>query len=172
MKVYSNFLSESTISLLNSDIDFLIDKDKAPNLGRCWGASHIHWQDSLFDDISGVCLNATPSPMIGVKLRVSLKKVLPQTNNISINYHYWLPHSGINWHDDGGNIFGATLYLNQWKKEWGGIFLWEDKFGDIRGISPSPGTLVVNESSEPHCVTQISTRAPYPRRSLQIWGKN
>ena len=172
MKVYKNAVDESVLRILNSEIDTYIDSDRAPNGGRNWGASHVQWQDSLFDDISGVCLNATPSPMVGVKLRVSLKEVLPKANIISINYHYWLRHSGINWHDDGGNIFGATLYLNEWKKEWGGIFLWEDSSEKIRGICPKPGTVVVNESCEPHCVTPISTRAPYPRRSIQIWGRN
>ena len=172
MKVYKNFLDESVLRILNSEIDNYIDPDRAPNGSRCWGASHVQWQPSLVDDISGSCLSATPSPLVRVKVKVPLLKVLPKAKNININYHYWLPHSGINWHDDGGNIFGATLYLNDWNSTWGGLFLWEDKNEDIRGICPRSGTLVVNETCEPHCVTQISTRAPYPRRSLQIWGKN
>ncbi len=167
MRIIPNLIPESTIGVINSEIDSYTD----PENSRCWGSSHLQWNSNLFDDISGSCLSATPSSLILLRLRSSLIKHLPASNNISFNYHLWLKHSGINWHDDGSHVFGATLYLNEWKKEWGGLFLWEESDG-LHAICPSPGTLVINTKHEPHSVTQITARAPYPRRSVQIWGKN
>ena len=84
-------------------------------------------------------------------------------------YHYWTKLSGINWHGDEGYLFGATLYLNDWKKEWGGLFLWEDD--GLHCLCPKKGMLVINTKKQPHCVTPVSTSAPYARRSIQIFGE-
>ena len=42
-----------------------------------------------------------------------LNKVLPEYEDININYHLWQRGSGISAHTDNDYIFGATLYLNE-----------------------------------------------------------
>ena len=42
---------------------------------------------------------------------------------MNTNIHYMKKGSGINWHDDSGWKYGATLYINhKWSKQWGGEF--------------------------------------------------
>jgi|TARA_B100001996_G_scaffold233879_1_gene180560 hypothetical protein len=167
MKLIRNVLPESTIKLFNSEMDRMLDQ-------RCWSLSSTTWGSTLHDGIDGVCAAATPSAMLLVKLRTIIKKYFPSSRNLNCNYHLWLSKSGINWHDDKmpNRTFGATLYLNDWQKDWGGLFLWEDKEKEIHCICPKAGTLVINTEYEEHSVTQVSSLAKYPRRSIQIWGED
>ena len=105
-----------------------------------------------------------------MKILGAVRKHLPlvKQDKYYLNYHYWLPHSGVQWHGDEMYVFGATLYLNDFDKRLGGTFLWQNDKGEIRGEVPEAGKLVIVES-EMHSVTPIMYNAP-PRRAVQIWG--
>ena len=160
MKIINNALPDNIIKFCNDDIDSKINQ-------RVWG-SNLAWQDELYEGLAGSCLAASLSSSCLLSVRTKLIGHFPKSNNLQFNYHFWMRHSGINWHDDDAWIFGATLYLNDWKKEWGGLFLWEDK--GLHCLCPKKGMLVVNDKSQPHCVTPVSMTAPHGRRSIQIFA--
>jgi hypothetical protein len=163
MKIISNAIREHLLQLCNQEIDTLLPQ-------RAWSSNQTTWDEGLFADIQGVCLSADVSFLLEREIKKELLTYLPLHDKLSINYNVWLKHSGIRWHTDANYTFGATLYLNEWNKKWGGLFLWEDKEENLYALCPSPGTLVINTEAESHSVTQVSSTAPYPRRSLQIWG--
>ena len=160
MKIISDALSDDIIKLCNDDID---SKTKE----KVW-VSNLAWDDELYEGISGACLVSSLSPSNLLSVRTKLIKNFPKYNSLKLNYYYWMRQSGINWHDDGRWLFGATLYLNDWKKEWGGLFLWEDK--GLHCLCPKKGMLVVNDKRQPHSVTPVSMTAPHGRRSIQIFA--
>ena len=138
---------------------------------RAWSINQTTWnKDLVGDDIPGVCLSADLSILTEISLKKELVNILPPADKITMNYNIFLKNSGIRWHSDANYKWGATLYLNEWNNKWGGLFLWEDKEENLNVICPEPGTLVINTEAEQHSVTHISSIAPYPRRSLQIWG--
>tara|TARA_B100000424_G_C22898242_1_gene477780 strand:- start:93 stop:584 length:492 start_codon:yes stop_codon:yes gene_type:complete len=161
VKIVENALPDSLVKLCNEDIDTKLKK-------KVW-VGNIAWQDVLYDGILGSCLNADLDPKCSLKVRNTLRGFFPQCKKIRWSYHYWTKLSGINWHGDESSLFGATLYLNDWKKEWGGLFLWEDN--GLHCLCPKKGMLVINTKKQLHCVTTISNSAPYARRSIQIFGE-
>jgi hypothetical protein len=163
MQIIKSALKETLIVLCNQEIDSLLSQ-------RVWSSSELTWDQGLYADIPGVCLSADVSFLLSKKIKQDLSTHLPKYDNIVINYNVWLKNSGIRWHTDANYKFGATLYLNDWNKKWGGLFLWEDNENYLHALCPEPGTLVINTESESHSVTQVSSTAPYSRRSLQIWG--
>lgn len=151
------------VQFCNQEIDALISE-------RVWSSNQITWDESLFADIPGICLSADVSFLLERELKKELLRHLPKVDKIIINYNLWLKNSGIRWHTDANYAFGATLYLNDWDKKWGGLFLWEDVDEQIHALCPQSNVLVINTEAESHSVTQVSSIASYPRRSLQIWG--
>ena len=164
MQVLSRLLPEKVIDLCNQEIDAYLKQ-------RLWSVSNTTWGSCLHEGITGTCMAAAPTATTCMKIRSAIIDHLPDSKELNLNYHYWNKHSGINWHTDEGHIFGATLYLNDWDKRWGGLFLWEDKDKEIHCVCPTAGTLIINTEYEEHSVTQVSSSARYPRRSIQIWGK-
>lgn len=163
MEIIKNSIRKELLSLCNDEIDALISE-------RAWSSNQTTWDEGLFADIPGVCLSTDLSFLFQRELKKELLPHLPKVDKIIINYNLWLKNSGIRWHTDANYEFGATLYLNDWDKKWGGLFLWEDENEQIHALCPQPGLLVINTAAESHSVTQVSSTAPYPRRSLQIWG--
>ena len=158
MQVLQTAVSDKLLYQCNQEIDHYLKSHE-----RVWSSSNTTWSPSLYEGIDGTCLAATPSDIILMKIRAAVIDYLPPSNKININYHYWHKGAGINWNTDVGHIFAATLYLNDWDKRWGGLFLYNDRW-----LCPKPGTLVINDKLEEHCVTP--TNRPN-RRSVQIWGK-
>jgi hypothetical protein len=163
MKIIRQSIKNELIQCCNQEIDALISE-------RAWSSNQTTWDGGLFADIPGVCLSADVSFLLERELKKGLLPYLPKADKIVVNYNLWLKNSGIRWHTDANYEFGATLYLNDWDKKWGGLFLWEDKDDQIHALCPQSGLLVINTAAESHSVTQVSSTAPYPRRSLQIWG--
>ena len=161
MKIIDNALPDNLVKLCNEDIDIKLRQ-------KVW-MGNTAWDDCLYDGIVGTCLNADLDPKCLLRVRSKLKDFFPQSNKISYYYHYWTKLSGINWHRDEPYVFGATLYLNDWRKEWGGLFLWEES--GIKSLCPKKGMLVINKKNQLHSVSTISTSAPYARRSIQIFGE-
>lgn len=160
MIIIPEAVSKDVIERCNKEIDSRISSNT-------WGINQ-RWGSELYDGIPGSCLIGDLSSEVYLIVRRQLRKHLPECGRMDFMYHYWTKHSGINWHDDGGYIFGATLYLNEWNKEWGGIFLWEDN--GMQAFCPTVGTFVLNTEGQMHSVTHVHERAPYARRSIQIFG--
>jgi 2OG-Fe(II) oxygenase superfamily len=163
MKIIKKSVKEELLHSCNQEIDALLSQ-------RVWSSNQATWDEGLFVDNLGMCLSAGITFFLERELKKELHNYLPPYDKLTINYNVWLKNSGIRWHSDANYAFGATLYLNEWDKKWGGLFLWEDKEIKLHALCPEPGMLVINTEAESHSVTQVSNTAPYPRRSLQIWG--
>lgn len=88
--------------------------------------------------------------------------------------HMWLPGSHINFHTDHDErtetIASATIYLNDWNWNWGGLFLYEDDTGS-HWIFPHRNKLVWFKPPIWHSVSMITQAAEWPRLSIQIFFK-
>ena len=164
MKIVKSAISNELIGALNKEIDILRSEEK-------WTFSNNNWNPYLYDGYSGSCLASKVKDHMKMKILGAVRKHLPlvKQDKYHLNYHYWLPHSGVQWHGDEDYVFGATLYLNDFKKEYGGMFLYMNDKSEIRGEIPEAGKLVIVES-EMHSVTPLMYNAP-ARRAVQIWGR-
>tara|TARA_S200002703_G_scaffold59530_1_gene51617 strand:- start:46 stop:537 length:492 start_codon:yes stop_codon:yes gene_type:complete len=162
MKIFYNAIRDELISSINSDLDERL-KD------RVWNCSKQSWDKNLTEGIFGTCLTGEVDFRFKAKLKTELKSILPPFE-FTANFHFWQEMSGINFHCDGNYSFGATLYLNDWKKEWGGLFVWQDINSKMHIICPQAGMLVLNDEKEEHSVTPVHPSAPYARRSIQLFG--
>ena len=161
MILVDNSVSQELLSQLNDEIEVLYQQ-------RAWSVSNHTWDHGLTAGIYGPVSSADVSFGLLQKIKKELKQHLPSVE-CSYNYNVWHCESGIRFHSDSNYMFGATLYLNEWNKKWGGLFIWEDKDEAFHCICPKPGLLVINTEKELHTVTNISPEARYPRRSLQIF---
>ena len=74
----------------------------------------------------------------------------------------------IPWHLDDHCEHALTIYLNDdWKENWGGIFLYK-KDNEITGIIPQKNLGILLEAGTDHCVTTTNINAE-DRISLQFF---
>jgi Rps23 Pro-64 3,4-dihydroxylase Tpa1-like proline 4-hydroxylase len=84
----------------------------------------------------------------------------------------WTRLSYIPWHNDGHRSEALTIYLNDvWEKDWGGLFLYEDDEGSLRGFVPSFNCGLKNRSNVKHSTTPVTLDAPEPRFTVQLFPK-
>ena len=162
MKIVKNAISDEFIGILNREIDLISSEEK-------WKFSNNSWNPDNHPPYMAFAKSKVRDNM-KMKILDEVRKYLPPVKKdcIFLNYHYMLPYSGLQWHGDKGYVFGATLFLNTFKKQWGGLFLWENNKDEIRAEIPEAGKLVIVER-EMHSVTPLMYNAP-PRRTVQIWG--
>lgn len=162
MKVIYNAVRPELISFINFEIDELLKE-------TVWSCGKSLWNKDLTLGIFGTCLTASCRLITTQKIKKELSSNLPH-DNYTTNYHVWEEMSGINFHNDEKYSFGATLYLNDWDMNWGGLFIWVDVNKNLHAVCPQKGMLVINDQKENHMVTSVSPLAPYARRSLQMFG--
>lgn len=96
--------------------------------------------------------------------------ILDPQNQYNVMNYIWTHNSYIPWHNDNLTAQSMTIYLNDyWNIDWGGIFLWIDESGNIRGHFPAANTAVRNNSFAQHYVTPITSNADSFRYTVQIW---
>ena len=89
---------------------------------------------------------------------------------MNTNIHYMKKGAGINWHDDGGWKYGATLYINhKWHRQWGGEFMFTDNNGH-GWIPPVGNSLVIVKAPIAHKVNPVLSPV-MPRISVQLFMK-
>ena len=167
MKIIKNVLTKETLDKTRIHLQKNIGAYK-------WSSSEILWNPGLRIGTTGSTLVQETPQWLRDILIPELNKVLPEYEDININYHLWQRGSGISAHSDNDYIFGATLYLNEeWHVNFGGLFVWQPKDEDtMRAIIPEENMLVINDNSETHMVTPVSMEATQYRVTLQIWGKH
>jgi Rps23 Pro-64 3,4-dihydroxylase Tpa1-like proline 4-hydroxylase len=176
MLIINNALSDNT---LNEVDNFFINSLQ----DNVWKTSDVFWDPSLNRSSTGIIAQAKCSDNLSVKIGEELKNYFPKYNYLEINLYVWHKNSSISLHCDSNSIFGATIYLNQfWHPEWGGMFIWYDFFEnknsddvfvtqDPNIIMPKRNTMILNNKSEYHMVSNINPCAQDNRYTLQIWGK-
>jgi len=103
-----------------------------------------------------------PNSKIGKIITKSFKEYQPTL----MMFYYFTPGSSIGWHCDENFNEGATIYLNDWKEEWGGLYKYND--GEIKTIIPERNLMVYQTEHTPHCVTKTTNIAPI-RHSIQLF---
>lgn len=77
-------------------------------------------------------------------------------------------NSYVNWHTEDVPL-SISIYLNdEWKREWGGLFLYEHE-GRVSGVIPRFNRAVISGPGIPHAVTTINPIAETNRYSLQLF---
>ena len=151
-------------------IDRCLDEIAKKRKQDVWGISKWKWDAKLTSGFKMFCFSSRPETYQYNDLRNELTQYF-ETIPTNINYHLWLPGSGINWHDDKASLYGATLYLNTWEPEKGGVFMWREKLtGELKCIHPQRNMLMINEQGEDHAVTPIMVNESFGnRKSVQIF---
>ena len=170
MKTLYNFLNNDIINQAHSEVGLLIGRP-------VWNTSYNIWEPGLVANGVGGCVAITHlSDQLTETIATTLLPHVPPCTEISLTHCLFYPGSGINYHNDGGYTFGATIYLSlEWNINHGGMFIYGGKDGDntddLKVLFPTFNSLVINTDKEYHMVTAISPLAPKPRYTIQIWGK-
>lgn len=168
MQIIHNAISDS----LNEQIVlFIYDAVQRPQ----WANSQFHWALGLVRGVLGNVMSTNNMPSeLRNRIVDELRPYLPSTRNIDVTLNVWPPTAALNWHNDEQHRFGATVYLNDnWDRDWGGLFLYEDKeTNQMLGLIPQKNMLVLNDKEEWHAVTPIALGMDVPRLSIQIFGKS
>lgn len=110
----------------------------------------------LKEELSETCLD-----ILGVDKKLGLSVPHPMFYDAQIG-------SYVNWHSEEGPL-SISIYLNQlWKREWGGLFLYE-KDESIHGVIPKFNRAVISGPGVPHAVTTINPVADNHRYSIQLF---
>tara|TARA_R100001510_G_C7556718_1_gene138338 strand:- start:109 stop:672 length:564 start_codon:yes stop_codon:yes gene_type:complete len=148
MRIIHNAVSDELI-------DRCLDEIQKKKTQDVWGISKWKWNAPLTKGFKQFCFSSRPEVYQFNDLRNQLTQYFHRVPT-NINYHLWLPGSGINWHDDNMNLYGATLYLNDWVPEKGGVFMWREKdTEELKCMHPQRNMLMINEYGEDHAVTPI-----------------
>ncbi len=165
MKIHRNVLSEE---LLEHCIQELVELSKE----RIWGSSSIIWSRDLLEGVSGSTLITSVTPVTKERIIECISKYYPDDIEYIIQYYIWQHNSGISCHSDECYDSGATIYLNDWNMNFGGLFVWKDNNTDVmKAIVPQKNMMVLNDEKQHHIVTSISPLSKGFRLTIQIWTK-
>jgi Rps23 Pro-64 3,4-dihydroxylase Tpa1-like proline 4-hydroxylase len=169
MRTINDFLSAEFIENIKKENQNLM-------YSSVWKTS-LGWQKEIISPISSVLirdLSAEQKETLLIALDEKNIVKIDQIEQLEAQTYLWQPLSFIPWHSDKEEDdrvrFAATLYLNdQWKDDWGGLFLFKDNSG-IYAESPTYNKLVFNDNNYPHATTIISSEAPL-RQTIQLFWK-
>tara|TARA_Y100001937_G_C6939160_1_gene249539 strand:- start:55 stop:558 length:504 start_codon:yes stop_codon:yes gene_type:complete len=163
MKIYKNILNED---LLNHCTQELVMLSKE----RTWGSSFLGWNQDLLAGISGSTLMTFVTPTTKESIIKCISKHFPDDIEYNMQYYIWQYNSGIACHSDECYESGATIYLNDWNMNFGGLFVWRDDSSDImKAIAPQKNMMILNDKKQDHFVTSISPLSQDFRITIQIW---
>ena len=164
MQVIKDALDTKDMEKIFQVLNYIADKE-------AWVPNQVIWTPDLLEAQYGVVTIAKMKDEGAELIKDMFRPHLPQCKELAAHFTMWFANSGIAWHNDEGYEFGATFYLNQvWNRNWGGYYLYEED-DIIKAVKPKFNTLVINDKHEYHHVTQVSSAAPEPRCTIQLWGK-
>ena len=166
MKIIKNFLSDSLFDDLKQKFDIIDEKRSHDDMeaGLYYSCLRLHGKEVKYGP-------TLMDPIFLDTLETELKSKLPRCNSISVQFCLWDYDSELQMHYDSPYKFGATLYINNWTEEWGGLFQWKDKrCKTLRSYCPEKNSLILNDIDEEHMVSKIISNKE-TRKCLQIWGK-
>tara|TARA_R100000697_G_scaffold83066_1_gene94967 strand:+ start:1080 stop:1613 length:534 start_codon:yes stop_codon:yes gene_type:complete len=150
--------------------DAIIKERKQINLHTAKGL----WQDNLINNIVAPMRvevkNYKPFDKLKILVKQNAYFQLNDVKEMSTTIHYMKKGAGINWHDDGDWLYGATYYVNhKWHRQWGGEFMFTDNNGH-GWIPPVGNSLVIIKSPIAHKVNPVLSPI-MPRISIQMFMK-
>jgi Rps23 Pro-64 3,4-dihydroxylase Tpa1-like proline 4-hydroxylase len=167
MKLIQNVLSEETIQKITDRVNSTMDQNS-------WSVSSLWWPMGIRVGNHVGVITQLLKDELRDEIESQITGLLPPYNEICVQIYLWPEGSNISWHDDGSDqkLAAATIYLNiDWHPDFGGLFVWEDAdTKEMRVLCPKYNSMVINDRREMHLVTPVTSAAPLPRLSLQIWG--
>lgn len=158
-----NFLDKKTYKTIHHKV---FTNRNNMNLNYATGA----WPEFLYENLTIAkrvqIINYPPFDKLKALIKHNKYFSLPNFKSMTTTVHYMEKGAGINWHDDSNFKYGATYYLNnRWNKNWGGEFMFEDKYIPVVGNS-----LVIVKTPFSHKVNPVLSSS-MPRLSVQIFMK-
>lgn len=173
INVYSNFLSEESIKILDNKVEEILYKSD-PNVPN-FTTSLTSWQNQLQKSSTPIIryvLNKNDDTLFQF-LKKEIENKIPYYID-SMVIHLSPKLSYIPWHNDSHVIAALTIYLNKkWDVNWGGYFLYKLN-NEIKAIKPEFNLALLQEGGAtglPHCVTTTNIDADL-RISLQLFLTN
>ena len=134
--------------------------------------SNFHWSQHIRQSSAAVLVRDYDEVLSRLILDALLKSGIVEHDRYAVMSYAWTRLSYIPWHNDANHSEALTIYLNDvWEKDWGGLFLYEDEDGSIRGFAPAFNCGLKNRSNVLHATTPVTLDAPEPRFSIQIFPK-
>ena len=163
-----NFFDDETLNYITSEVESLTGQYR-------WAYNHNYWDPYLTAGLSGVVGAAPTSDHLTHLLANHLLPCAPNTSKINVQHCLWYPNSGINFHSDKEYTFTASIYLTpNWQVNWGGLFVYgstdREDYTNLKVLHPTYNSININTEKLFHMVTPVSTLAPRPRHTIQIWG--
>lgn len=137
-----------------------------------FGVNQFTWIKELRSKPSNILLynisNKHPELFEIIKNEVEEKIDRPLYKIDDCILYLYQENSYIQWHTDTKYLAALSIYLNEeWDKDWGGYFLYEDG-EDIKAVIPKKNLGILQEGSVMHCVTPVISNY-VPRISLQFF---
>lgn len=140
--------------------------------GRSFCRSSFHWEEALRRASAPVLVRDFDPVQASFITGMLKQRGVIDSTDYSVMCHVWPHLSFIPWHLDGKYKNAVTIFLNEeWDRNWGGIFLYEESgSGQISGVVPRFNLGIRNSAILPHAITHVSTEAPEPRFTLQLFN--
>ena len=168
LNCYDNFLQIDLINKINRYIE-------TPQVKRSyvWRTSQA-WPNEVRQKTSPVAMLELPDQFtIPIHDCLSKTSITWNKNNLPGKSMYYLypPGGYIGWHNDDNKEFSSMIYLNKvWKKDWGGLFLYENiEDPGIRAEIPTFNKCIITRGRISHGVSIVAPDAPL-RRVIVTFG--
>ena len=162
MQIFKGVLSDGLMQKIKQEIAMLINQN-------VWKSSQMSWPKDILKNVIGDCSITFVGNEVAFELARQLKDKLPASSQQVFQYYIWKHNAAISLHEDTAYKYGATIYLNDWDLDLGGIFLWKEG-SELKGFCPEANAMVLNNANEPHLVTPVNPMASSFRYTVQVWG--
>lgn len=129
--------------------------------------TNYYWGEGVRNDSNIVLVHTLRNEELYYRIFDSIEKKLNYSAKW-IHFYYWTPGSNIPWHDDANHNSGITIYLNdEWDKNHGGLFLFEDG-EEIKGVYPKRNMALEQRGGVEHSVCPTTKNSDI-RYTIQIF---
>jgi len=168
MQFCNNFFSGEEFEYVhNNMVSILTDRHSM------YKTSLTLWDKSVTIQNGATVLIQDPSPdirnLIVEKIEQNFQKQdILKSKRLQIYYHFWMPESGLNWHNDD-KMDSCTIYMNkEWDTHDNGFFVYYDENNFVKAIPPTPNTAMYMEENFMHSVATTKSDSPV-RMTIQIF---
>lgn len=150
---------------------FLLNDSRAKlAAGHEFTRSSYQWADNIVRGSQPVLIRHYDQGLSAIILDQLVRRGMISTRTCVVMNYAWSRLSYIPWHNDIMHPVAISVYLNDvWDPDWGGLFLYKDESGNIRGHAPKFNTAVRNAGHVLHATTMIAPDAASPRLTLQLF---
>jgi hypothetical protein len=134
--------------------------------------SNSNWPVNIVRASQPILVRNYDPALAAIILRQLIKRGVIDEPNFAVMNYAGSPSSYTPWHNDPMHEVAVTVFLNDvWDPDWGGIFLYKDDAGGVRGCTPKFNTCLRNAGHVPHATTMVTPDAASPRLTVQLFPK-